>query len=185
MFSPALNLMLDMPMKDSVSSPPQSEGPALTRDAFFGDMIGELAGALEEVIGLEDAAGFVAMVGNRIGDDLSQLYEQTPGFPNDTPEDIARICVDLKAKISGTFTVEEISDEGVVFTNCDCPFGKRVEGRPSLCMMTTNVFGRIAANATGYARVHVAESIAAGHARCRVTLGLKPDDNVNGHEFFR
>lgn len=172
-------------MKDTVSSPPEAAHPALTRDVFFADMIGELAGALEEVIGLEDAAGFVAMVGNRVGDDLSQLYARSPDFPNDTPEDIARICVDLKEKISGTFTVEEVSEDGVVFSNCDCPFGKRVEGRPSLCMMTTNVFGRIAANATGYARVHVAESIAAGHARCRVTLGLKPDDSANGHEFFR
>lgn len=53
--------MLDKPMKDTVSSPSEAGPPALTRDVFFADMIGELAGALEEVIGLEDAAGFVAM----------------------------------------------------------------------------------------------------------------------------
>ncbi|MBM2292372.1 transcriptional regulator [Sulfitobacter pseudonitzschiae] len=172
-------------MKDTVSSQPEAERQGLTREGFFADMIGELAGALEEVIGLEDAAGFVAMVGNRMGDDLSDLYAGLPGFPTETPEDIGRICVDLKEKISGTFTLDEATEDRLIFTNCDCPFGKRVEGRPSLCMMTTNVFGRIAANATGYARVHVSESIAAGHARCRVELGLKPDDNANGHEFFR
>ncbi|UOA26480.1 methanogen output domain 1-containing protein [Pseudosulfitobacter sp. DSM 107133] len=171
-------------MKDSSPTRPAGQGLELPRDAFFADIIGELAGALEDVIGLEDAAGFVAMVGNRIGDDLSRRYGEI-GFPQETAEDIGRMCVDIKNQISGTFEVEEATDEKVTFTNCDCPFGNRVNGRPSLCMMTTNVFGRIAANATGYARVHVSESIAAGHDRCRVTVGLKPDENAGGHEFFR
>lgn len=171
-------------MKDSPFPQPGTRGLELPRDAFFADVVGELAGALEDVIGLEDAAGFIAMVGNRIGDDLSRRYGEI-GFPQETGEDIGRMCVDLKNQISGSFEVEEVTDDQVTFTNCDCPFGNRVNGRPSLCMMTTNVFGRIAANATGYARVHLSESIAAGHDRCRVTVSLKPDDDANGHEFFR
>ncbi|UOA26481.1 methanogen output domain 1-containing protein [Pseudosulfitobacter sp. DSM 107133] len=155
----------------------------LSREDYFADMVGELAGALEDVIGLVDASSFIAMVGNRLGDDMAKRYADE-GFFLETAEDIARICVDMKNQVSGSFRLETFSEEGMSFTNCDCPFGDRVKGRPSLCMMMTNVFGRVAANATGYARVHVTESIAAGHDRCRVTLGLKPVDGADGHEFF-
>ena len=51
-------------------------------------------------------------------------------------------------------------------------------------MMTTNVFGRVAADATGYARVNVAEALSRGDDRCLVTVDLEWDEGKDGHEFY-
>ena len=45
------------------------------RDQFLRELVRELAGTLEEVVGLEDAEGFVSVVGNRIGEVMNQDYE--------------------------------------------------------------------------------------------------------------
>lgn len=152
--------------------------------SFFQGMIGTLAGTLEEVVGLEDASSFVGVVGGKIGDDLaSQYVSDLKGRPPGA-EVIGAILVDLKARIGGTFRVESASDEEIVLVNTRCPFAEQVKGRPSLCMMTTNVFGRIVATANGYAHVEIEEAIATGHPGCRVRVNLSPQENVNGYEFF-
>ena len=43
-----------------------------------------------------------------------------------------------------------------------------------MCMMTSNVFGAIAARNLGYAKVELQETIAKGHPACRVEVYLKP-----------
>ncbi len=43
-------------------------------------------------------------------------------------------------------------------------------GRPSLCMMTSNVFGVIAAENLGYAKVALTETIALGAPGCRAVV---------------
>ncbi|MEQ9315309.1 MAG: methanogen output domain 1-containing protein, partial [Henriciella sp.] len=73
----------------------------------------------------------------------------------------------------------------VVLANRQCPFGAYVEGRPSLCMMTSNVFGTIAASNLGYANVEIEKSIARGHSGCRVVVNfLQPDTPPRGREYF-
>jgi hypothetical protein len=54
-------------------------------------------------------------------------------------------------------------------------------------MMTSNVFGSIAAQNLGYARVEVQESIAMGHAGCRVVVHLRPSavTEPDAREYFR
>jgi hypothetical protein len=62
-----------------------------------------------------------------------------------------------------------------------------VLGRPSMCMMTSNVFGSIAANNVGYAKVELQETIAQGHPGCRVVVYLKPTEEAvaaEGREYF-
>ncbi|SDU15823.1 diguanylate cyclase [Stappia sp. ES.058] len=59
--------------------------------------------------------------------------------------------------------VESIDGDEIVLVNSRCPFAEQVKGRPSLCMMTTNVFGRIVATANGYAHVEIVEAIATDH----------------------
>ncbi|WP_029057342.1 methanogen output domain 1-containing protein [Stappia stellulata] len=151
---------------------------------FFQGMIGTLAGTLEEVVGLEDAASFVGVVGGKIGDDLaSQYVSELQGKPP-SAEAIGAILVDMKARIGGGFRVESADGEEIVLVNSRCPFAEQVKGRPSLCMMTTNVFGRIVATANGYAHVEIEEAIATGHAGCRVRILLSPGENLNGYEFY-
>jgi hypothetical protein len=56
-----------------------------------------------------------------------------------------------------------------------------------MCMMTSNVFGTIAAQNLGYARVELEETIARGSSGCRVVVHLTPDldvDDEPGREYF-
>src|SRR5690606_35863366 len=94
---------------------------------------------------------------------------------------------DLKQRIRGDFYVIEEDEEKVVFGNRRCPFGAFVENRPALCMMTSNVFGSIAANNLGYAKVAIEEAIANGDAGCRVVVWLAPNaaaEASSGREYF-
>jgi hypothetical protein len=55
-------------------------------------------------------------------------------------------------------------------------------------MMTSNVFGRIAAENLGYAKVELQETIAMGHPGCRVVVHLRPStvtEAADGREYFR
>ena len=58
---------------------------------------------------------------------------------------MAAVLVDLKRRIQGDFSIVEQNDERIVFANRLCPFAEKVIGRPAMCMMTSNVFGGIAA----------------------------------------
>lgn len=156
------------------------------RDQFLRELVRELAGTLEEVVGLEDAEGFVSVVGNRIGEVMNQEYRELSNADKLDLEHVGAALVDLKRRIDGGFSIESMSDECIVLTNTRCPFGQYVQGRPSLCMMTSNVFGRIVADNRGYARVDIPEAIARGQQRCRVVISLKPESSSPGsaREYF-
>ncbi|GAA3975143.1 methanogen output domain 1-containing protein [Allohahella marinimesophila] len=159
----------------------------LERDVFLRSLIRELAGTLQDVIGLEEAAGFVSVVGQRIGDQLNQSYRQAIGTETLSRSQVAEVLVDLKRRIKGDFFIIEESDDRLVFGNRACPFAEKVIGRPSMCMMTSNVFGVITAENTGYARVELKETIAEGAPGCRVVVNLKPVDEdrlTDGREYF-
>ncbi|MCF4097583.1 methanogen output domain 1-containing protein [Maritalea mediterranea] len=99
-----------------------------------------------------------------------------------SPTEIAKVCVDLKRRIGGDFYLISASEEELVFGNRRCPFGAAVKDRPSLCMMTSNVFGRITADNLGYARVDLEETIAQGDPGCRVVVRLNKDNKGEVHE---
>ena len=84
------------------------------------------------------------------------------------------MLVDLKRRIEGDFFVIEESEDKIVLGNRRCPFAEKVIGRPSMCMMTSNVFGHIAADNLGYSKVELRETIAEGAPECRVIVYLKP-----------
>lgn len=161
----------------------------LNRDVFLRTLLRHLAGTLQEVVGLEDAAGFVSVVGQQIGRDIDGSYRQALRVPELSRQQVAAVLVDLKRRIEGQFFVVEENDERIVLGNRACPFAEKVVGRPALCMMTSNVFGRIAAQNLGYARVVLDETIAHGADGCRVTIHLKPSDalgeNAVGREYFK
>lgn len=161
---------------------------SLDRDVFMRTLIRELAGSLEDVVGLAEASGFVTVVGQAMGDQLNQQYRAGLGVPALNPAQVAEVLVDLKRRIHGKFYVVEQDDEKIVFGNSACPFGDKVIGRPSMCMMTSNVFGSIAAENLGYAKVELRETIAAGHAGCRVVVYLEPTADsaaVGGREYVK
>lgn len=159
----------------------------LERDGFVRLLVRELAGTLQDVVGMEEASGFISVVGQRIGERIDQQYRQALQVKRLNREQIAQVLVDLKKRIQGDFYVVEQTDEKIVLGNRACPFGSMVDGRPALCMMTSNVFGVIAAENLGYARVSIEKAIANGDKGCHVVVYLKPVDTerpAEGHEYF-
>jgi predicted ArsR family transcriptional regulator len=159
----------------------------LERDVFLATLIGQLSGTLEDVVGLEEASGFVSVVGQRIGDRLNRDYRNALGLPSLSREQVAEALVDLKRRIQGDFYVIEVDEEKIVLGNRACPFGDQVLGRTSLCMMTSNVFGVVAAENLGHARVELQQTIARGDPGCRVAIWLKSRPEAaapDGREYF-
>jgi predicted ArsR family transcriptional regulator len=146
----------------------------LERDVFLRTLLRHLAGTIQDVVGMEDAEGFVSVVGQRIGEEIDIEYKRALEVDALSREQVAAVLVDLKRRIQGDFFVIEQDDTRIVLGNRACPFGEKVIGRPSLCMMTSNVFGSIAAESLGYAEVEIQEAIARGDGGCRVVVHLKP-----------
>lgn len=160
----------------------------LERDGFMRNLIRELSGVLEDVVGLEEASGFISIVGQEIGTQLDSDYRKALAVSNLSRSQVPDVLVDLKARIQGDFYVIEENDERIVLGNRACPFGDKVHGRTSMCMMTSNVFGVIAAENLGYAKVSLEETIAQGDGGCRVVIYLRQTDESDaapGQEYFR
>jgi predicted ArsR family transcriptional regulator len=160
----------------------------LERDVFLRTLIRELAGTLQDVVGLEEASGFISVVGQRIGDQINESYREALDVPHLTREQVADVLVDLKRRIQGDFYVISQDDEKIVLGNRACPFEEKVIGRPAMCMMTSNVFGLIAAENLGYAKVALEETIARGDPGCRVVVFLRPTpeaEEAKGREYFQ
>lgn len=165
----------------------ESAAVPLDRDVFLRTLIRELSGTLQDVVGTDEASGFISVVGQRIGDKMNEDYKLALGVDKLSRSQVARVLVDLKHRIQGDFYIIEETDEKIVFGNRKCPFEEKVHDRPSMCMMTSNVFGAIAAENLGYAKVSLQETIADGAPGCRVVLYLRrtPEaQNADGREYF-
>lgn len=115
-------------------------------------------------------------------------YRAALGVDQLTPRQVADVLVDLKRRIHVGFFVSEQEEVKIVLGNRICPFAEKVIGRPALCMMTSNVFGHIAAENLGYARVELEQTIAEGDPGCRVVIHLHPpqeDEPVGGREYYQ
>ncbi|MEH2385021.1 MAG: methanogen output domain 1-containing protein [Nostoc sp.] len=161
---------------------------SLERDIFLRTLIRELSGTLHDVVGLEEASGFLSVVGGTMGRQLNQDYKSALEVSNLSRKQVGDVLVDLKRRIQGDFYVIEQNDEKIVLGNRVCPFGDKVLNRPAICMMTSNVFGTIAANNLGYAKVELQKTIAQGDPGCRVVVYLKiteEAEDAEGREYFR
>jgi predicted ArsR family transcriptional regulator len=161
----------------------------LERDGFLRSLIRHLSGALQDVVGVSEAAGFVTIVGQRIGDGINSAYRDHLGITGTlTRAQVAAVLVDLKRRIQGDFYVIEETEAKIVLGNRACPFGDKVLDRPALCMMTSNVFGRIAAENLGYAKVVIEKAIANRDPECRVVVHLTRGDDArsaDGREYIK
>ena len=124
-------------------------------------------------------------VGQKIGDELNAHYLQSLKLTSLDRHQIAAVLVDLKRRIDGDFYLIHADERQLVLGNRRCPFGDKVIGRPALCMMTSNVFGVIAAENAGYARVDIQKAIANGDGHCHVVVSLDGNDMEAGREYFR
>ena len=161
--------------------------PAIEKDTFMRSVLRELVGMLEQTVGEREAEAYVNHVGLSLGRLLNEDYRASFGQDKLDARQVAATLVDLKARIDGGFSIETLDAEKIVLVNTACPFGDKVIGRPSLCRMTANVFGHIAAENLGYARVRIEEAIARGDTGCRVTVVISEPYEPAGRgdsEFF-
>lgn len=160
----------------------------LERDLFLRNLIRELSGTLQDVVGLDEASGFISVVGQRVGEQINQDYKSALQVDELSRNQVRDVLVDLKRRIQGDFYVIEEDEEKIILGNRRCPFGDKVLDRPALCMMTSNVFGVIAAENGGYSKVVLEKAIARGDPGCRVVVYLKLTGNAeaaDGREYFR
>lgn len=163
------------PHLDVFSNHLQSLPIDLQQSEFLCTLATEAASLIEHTADLKQAEGFITTVGLRIGKTITKKYSgHAPGSGADL-EALTPVLIDLKRRIHGDFYVIDIAQIHILLGNTRCPFAEGVTGRTSLCMMTTNVFGRIAAGASGYARGSVMETIAAGAEHCRVLIDISMD----------
>jgi predicted ArsR family transcriptional regulator len=159
----------------------------LERDIFLRTLVRELSGTLQDVVGIEEASGFISVVGQTMGRQIGQAYKAALKVSNLSSDQVTEVLIDLKKRIKGDFYLVEQTEDKIVFGNRVCPFAEKVIGRPSMCMMTSNVFGSIAADNLGYAKVELQETIATGASGCRVVIYLKSTEEAieaEGREYF-
>jgi predicted ArsR family transcriptional regulator len=159
----------------------------LERDGFLRRLLRELAGTLQDVVGIEEASGYISVVGAAMGEHINGEYRRALSVDRLSREQVAAVLVDLKRRIQGDFFILDEAEDRIVLGNRACPFGEFVLGRPSLCMMTSNVFGSIAAENLGYAGITLERTIAEGHPECRVVVHLRPSESATPaiREYFR
>ena len=151
------------------------------RDIFLRNLVRELAGTLEKVIGLDETSGFISIVGQNIGEWMNEEYRKQLATDTLSSKQVADVLVDLKKRIQGDFYLIEENEEKIVLGNRHCPFGDKVLDRPSMCMMTSNVFGTIAADNLGYAKVCLDATIAQHAPECRVTIYKQMSIDAEAH----
>ena len=159
----------------------------LERDVFLRNLLRQLSGTLEEVVGFDEAAGFISIVGQQIGDWINEAYQGAMQQDNLSQEQVIEVLIDLKRRIKGDFYLESVEKDKIVLGNNCCPFEDKVVGRNSLCMMTSNVFGTISAENLGYAKVCLHETIAKGDKGCKIVVHLEDNEEARadpGNEYF-
>ncbi|WID96681.1 methanogen output domain 1-containing protein [Bosea vestrisii] len=153
---------------------------------LFNALVGSMAELLETIAGIEDACAYVSSIAARLGADIEKQYKAALGTQHLNRNQLVDVLIDLKNRAGGSFSVIEQDDDHIVFGNCACPLGKAAANHPSLCMLTSNIFGRIAANTVGYAAVDLEQTIARGAPGCRVVLHLKRTElGLDTREYFR
>jgi predicted ArsR family transcriptional regulator len=160
----------------------------LERDGFLRDLLRQLSGTLQDVVGLEEASGFISIVGQKMGASINDQYQDALKVENLNRAQVSAVLADLKQRIHGDFHVISEDDEKIVLQGNSCPFEEKVKDRPSLCMMTSNVLGTIAAENLGYAKVSLEETIATGASACQVVIYLTETNDsmiASGIEYFK
>lgn len=149
-------------------------------------LVADMAGLLESIAGVEDACAYVSGIAARLGAEIEKQYKTALGIQHLNRDQLIGILIDLKNRAGGGFSLIEQDEDRLVFGNCACPLGHAASNHPSLCMLTSNIFGRLTANAVGYAAVDLEQTIAKGDAGCRVVLHLKRAElGSDTREYFR
>lgn len=151
-------------------------------------LIASLGHLNEGLLGSDVAGAYIMNVGLSMGAAIEAEYKRAMDIARPfTLDEYAHVIVDLKQKIHGNFSLVSSSPEKVVVRTTSCPFDALVRQSPSLCFMTSSVFGGIAARNFGYAKVALHKRIALGDDGCHVTVHLRKTPEAEaaiGREYY-
>lgn len=149
-------------------------------ERFFGPVIRSLSTALEDTVGAREASGFVNLGGLAIAEEIQAEYLRAAGAARLDRTAMSSALIDLKRRLGGDFYIIVDSQDRIVLGNRRCPFGDLAKACPSLCTITSHVFGHMVAESQGYGRVTLADTIARGSPGCRIVIDLDPDAPGDG-----
>ena len=70
----------------------------LERDGFSRRLIRELAGTLQDVVGIEEAAGYISVVGTAMGEQIDDTYRKALAVDRISRDQVRDVLVDLKRR---------------------------------------------------------------------------------------
>ncbi|MDF9794356.1 putative ArsR family transcriptional regulator [Methylorubrum extorquens] len=157
----------------------------LDREIFMDLVVTTMGSLFEDTVGSSEAGSFISLVGLVVGEKIQEEYLQVSGASQLDRKGMVDALLDMKQRIGSDFYVMDESEQRIVLGNKRCPFGELAKKCPSLCMLTANVCGHLAAESQGYARVDLPETIAAGASECRVVINLDPNTTGGGRRYHR
>ncbi|EGV17865.1 sigma 54-interacting transcriptional regulator [Thiocapsa marina] len=156
---------------------PEATGSPSRAVAFLQSFVSEIAKAMDRAECPSCAAHLeqIEQIGLTAGVCLEEKAREVLGSPRPMDRDhYADLIVEIKNQIGGRFSRASGEAGTVRVVNSRCPFGEQVKHAPSLCRMTSSVFGGIAARHFGYAKVELRQTIAGGDGSCDVCIYLDP-----------
>ncbi|MYL49832.1 Fis family transcriptional regulator [Halobacillus litoralis] len=149
----------------------------LSGTLFLSKLIAQYAHLHSRTVGSK-AEEYIRQLGIKTGEWFESFYDEKGRAW--TPDQYARVIVDLKNSIGGHFEISEVHEDHVIVKASACPFGEAVHDAPHLCMMTSSVFGGMASRRMGYGKVNLRKRIAVGDRGCEVAIFFKPTEEEEG-----
>ena len=98
------------------------------RSSFYGQIVRELSDALQEIVGISEAEGFISLAANRIADKMNKDYQLALNLDQIPRSRLSEVLIDLKRRIGGRFVVDHEDENVIVLSNSRCPFGGDICG---------------------------------------------------------
>jgi hypothetical protein len=70
----------------------------LERDVFLRTLLRHLAGTLQDVVGTQEASGFISVVGQEMGDQIGGMYRRALDVSELSREQLTIVLLDLKRR---------------------------------------------------------------------------------------
>lgn len=77
-------------------------------------LIRDLSGTLEDLVGLNETAGYISVVGQSVEEQMNRDYRAAFEVSQLSRQQVAQVLVDLKRRIDGKFYIIEASSEKIV-----------------------------------------------------------------------
>lgn len=160
---------------------------SLDRDIFLTSLMGEITSTLQDVVGPDEASGFISAAGERVAERINEGYKSALAVQELPRARISEVLVDVSRRVASGFEILEEEDDRIVMVNRTCSCGEKTTTRAGMCMLTVNVFGVIVAENLGYARVSLERKTVAGAPACVLLICLQPPghEDKEGREYFR